>query len=322
MFLGGAAMAAAGCVMPSLGRGRGPIRLKKLGTYDIFIVEASPVVFKGRLVMMEYIRYMRPDKKYRFNDTGDSYFRFRDMTDMKSFSPPFGRGLHLGSAFVADDKVIVTGVDKWGGTRVFQTESEDLVHWTEPRVILQDPSWSAYNTTICRDGDRYVMGFELNKPVELVGVPFTMFFAESRDLVNWSVVKGARMGADIYTGGPMLRHFGDWFYFFHLEGSYEEGFETRVMRSRDLFEWERSPEVVLTYDPWDKMIHPMAEFTDAEKVQIAAAADINVSDLDMCEWRGKLVCFYSWGNQRGGEFSALATADCTEREFCESFFLN
>ena len=40
----------------------------------------------------------------------------------------------------------------------------------------------------------------------------------------------------------------------------------------------------------------------------------------MCEFGGKLVCFYSWGNQRGKAFSALAEADCTEREFCESFF--
>ena len=44
------------------------------------------------------------------------------------------------------------------------------------------------------------------------------------------------------------------------------------------------------------------------------------SDLDMCEWNGKLVCLYSWGNQRGCEFSALAEANCTEKEFFESFF--
>lgn len=313
-------MAAAGCAMPCGKGGKGPIRLEKLGTYDIFIVEANPVVFKGRLLMMEYIRHFRPDKRYRFNDTGDSYFRFREMSDMHTFTAPFGHGLHAGNAYVAGDKMIVTGVDKWGGTKVLQTESTDLVNWTKPRVILENPAWTAYNTTMCHDGERYILSYELGKPKELVGTPFTMFFAESKDLVDWKIIDGAKMGGDIYTGAPMLRHFGEWFYYFHLEGSYSEGFETRVMRSKDLFDWELSPEIVLAYDPWDRMIHPRARFTDAEKVEIAAAVNINASDLDMCEWNGKLVCFYSWGDQRGREYSALATADCTEREFCESFF--
>ena len=120
----------------------------------------------------------------------------------------------------------------------------------------------------------------------------------------------------------MLRYFDGWFYYFHLEGSYRNGFDTRVARSRDLKNWEFSPHKVLGYDPEDKMIHPVptAEFTDAEKAYIAGAKNINASDLDMCQWKGKLICFYSWGNQRGNEFSALAEADCTEQEFCESFF--
>ena len=317
---GFAAVLAGGCSSGDAIRGQSPVRLRKRGTYDIFIVEANPVVFRGRLLMMEYVRYVRPDKRYRFNDTGDSYFRFREMSDMTSFTPAFGKGLHMGNAFVAGDRMVVTAVEKWGGSCIVQLESTDLVHWSKPRVILEDPSWAAYNTTLCRADGRYVLGFELGKPDELVGVPFTMFFAESTDLREWSVVKNARMGADIYTGAPMLRHFGGWFYFFHLEGSYEDGFRTRVARSRDLVEWSFSPSVVLDYGSDDRLIHPQADFTAAELREIASATDINASDLDMCEWKGKLVCFYSWGNQRGREYSALATADCAEREFCESFF--
>ena len=33
--------------------------LKKLGTIDIFIVEANPLVFKGRPWLMQYIRYTK-----------------------------------------------------------------------------------------------------------------------------------------------------------------------------------------------------------------------------------------------------------------------
>ena len=316
-FLGGA-MALA-CLPTSAGR-RGPVTLRKCGTFDIFIVEANPIVFKGRLWLMEYIRWMKPEKRYRYNDSGASYFRFRDMADMQKMTPPFGAGLHMGNAFVAGDRVIVTAVEDWGKGRFFQMESRDLVSWSSPRVILENPEWTGYNTTMCKAGDRYVLSFELGRPKRLVGTAFTMFFAESRDLKSWRVVEGARMGADRYTGAPMLRHFGDWFYYFHLEGGYGKGFETRVARSRDLFSWEFSPHCVLRADDGDRLIHPKAVFTPEEKAQIASAEDINASDLDMCEFNGRLVCFYSWGNQRGKEFSALAEAECTEREFCESFF--
>jgi hypothetical protein len=165
-----------------------------------------------------------------------------------------------------------------------------------------------------------VLSFELGAPKALVGQAFTMFFAESTDLRNWKVVDGAAMGRDRYTGAPMLRYFGGWFYFFHVEGNYSNGFQTMVARSRNLKDWEFSPHVVLDYDLDDRKIHPAARFNAKELKEIAAAANINTSDLDMCEFRGRLVCFYSWGNQRGKEFSALAEADCTEREFCESFF--
>ena len=61
--------------------------------------------------------------------------------------------------------------------------------------------------------------------------------------------------------------------------------------------------------------------TDAQKSEIAAAKNINVSDHDFCEYGGKLICSYSWGDQHGHEFLALAEADCTEKEFCESYFV-
>ena len=324
-FLNAALLAAAGCACPKGACGGGPIRLRKKGTFDIFIVEANPIVFRGRLWLMEYIRWERPDKKYRFNDTGDSYFRFLDLSDMKTVTQAFGKGLHMGNAFVAGDRVVVTAVENWGKGRFYILESSDLVHWSEPRPILENPAWRGYNTTMCRAGDRYVLSFELGAPKELVGSAFTMFFAESTDLRNWKLVEGARMGADRYTGAPMLRHHGGWFYYFHLEyfGSPDgrrRCYRTCVARSRDLRSWEFSPHTVLDPDADDRLIHPSASFTAEELGDIAAAEDVNASDLDMCEWNGRLVCFYSWGNQRGREFSALAEADCTEREFCESFF--
>ena len=111
-----------------------------------------------------------------------------------------------------------------------------------------------------------------------------------------------------------------WFYYFHLQTA-GKGYRTRVCRSRDLRSWELSPHVVLDYDPEeDRRLHSGVRFTDAERAEIAGAKDVNASDLDMCEFDGGLICCYSWGDQHGNEFLALGRADCTEREFCESFF--
>ena len=52
-FLSAVGLAAAGCAVPKCGCGKGGVRLKKLGTYDIFIVEANPIAFNGRLWLTE-----------------------------------------------------------------------------------------------------------------------------------------------------------------------------------------------------------------------------------------------------------------------------
>ena len=300
--------------------GAGPaVALRKLGTIDDFIVEANPIVFKGKPYLCEYIRYFSPAKRYPGNDLGTSYFRFRDLADPKMSTPPCGKGLHMGNAFVDGDRVIITCVEDWGKSRFYQLESTDLVHWTEPRVILSGEGWAGYNTSVCKAGDRYVMVFELGKPCDLVGRPFTMFFAESRDLREWKQIPDAVYGREFYTGAPMLRYFGGWFYFFYLE-SQKDGYRQRVARSRDLKKWQLSPEIVLSFDAEDKKIHPKAVLSAAQREKVAAAENRNASDLDMCTYRGRLICSYSWGNQKGVEFLALAAADVTEREFCESFF--
>ncbi|MBO5941027.1 MAG: hypothetical protein J6R18_07530 [Kiritimatiellae bacterium] len=319
-FLGAAAaFALAGCTGAKSVMAGGPAKLRKLGTLDVLIVEANPIVFKGKLWLMEYIRWRNPNKRYPKNHTGDSYFRFRDMDTMMTFTPAFGRGLHMGNAFVDGDKVIVTAVENWGKSRFYQMESTDLVNWTEPRVILEGPGWAGYNTSVCKADDRYIMVYELGK----IGVSFTMFFAESKDLKTWTPIEGAEYGRNFYTGAPMVRYHDGWYYFFYLEKYFqnkERMFRTRVVRSRDLKNWTLSPHIVLTYDEDDRLLHPKNNFTEAERKLIRESKNINASDLDMCDYNGKLVCCYSWGNQLGTEYFALAEADVSEKEFCESFF--
>ena len=106
------------------------IELKRLGTVAADIVEANPVVFGGRLYRFEYIRESNAG-----NTTGSSFFRFIDVASGRS-TASFGRGLHMGCAFVSDGRMYVSCVRKWGGSEVLLLWSDDLLNWSEPEIIL------------------------------------------------------------------------------------------------------------------------------------------------------------------------------------------
>ena len=50
------------------------------------------------------------------------------------------------------------------------------------------PGWELFNTSVCKAGERYVMAVEVGGPKDVVGVPFTVFFAESKDLLAWKLL--------------------------------------------------------------------------------------------------------------------------------------
>src|SRR4051812_42630969 len=158
-----------------------PPAIRKLGTLDLDMVEATPVVFRDRLYRFEYVR-----KDYKPNTTGESYFRFIDAETGKA-TPAFARGYDLGCAYAEGGTMWAFGVDQWDGTKVVAFRSDDLEHW-EKFPALELPGWGLFNTSVCKAGDRYVMAIEVGKPPEVVGVPFTARFAESKDLKTWTLL--------------------------------------------------------------------------------------------------------------------------------------
>jgi hypothetical protein len=158
------------------------------------------VVFQDGLYRFEYTRNNFPG-----NTTGVSYFRFIDVATGKS-SPAFAKGQHLGSAFVDGDTVDAFGVNKWGGSKITVYRSKDLAHWEE-RLALQLPGWELFNTSVCKANDRYVMAIEVGGPKEVVGVLFTIFFAESKDLLTWKLLpRDCVYAKEKYTACPALRY--------------------------------------------------------------------------------------------------------------------
>jgi hypothetical protein len=94
----------------------------------------------------------------------------------------------------------------------------------------------------------------------------------------------------------------------------------RVVRSRDLIQWEASPlNPVLKASAADKQI-ANKNLSDSLLQKIAVAENLNNSDIDFCEYKGKLIINYSWGNQRGLEFLGEAVYHGTQEQFLKGWF--
>jgi hypothetical protein len=289
-------------------------QIRKLGTLDLDVVEATPVVFKDRLYRFEYVR-----KDYHANATGDSYFRFIDVATGEP-TPAFARGFDLGCAFAEGGSMWAFGTDHWDGTRIVAFRSENLEAWEE-HPALELPGWGLFNTSVCKAGDRYVMAIEVGKPPEVVGVPFTTRFAESKDLEHWTLLPEDRVFTkERYSACPSIRFLDGLFYMTYLETRPGPRYETDIVRSKDLIRWETSPlNPVLVASEQDKQV-ANPRLTDEQRTKIAGALDRNNSDVDFCEFRGKTILIYSWGNQQGTEFLAEAVHDGTLESFLKGFF--
>ncbi|MEM2936011.1 MAG: hypothetical protein QW231_02415 [Candidatus Bathyarchaeia archaeon] len=288
--------------------------IRKLGTVDCDMVETTPIVFHSRLYRFEYVRV-----NYKPNKTGASYFHFIDVDSGES-TPAFARDYHLGSAYVQDDTVFVYGVNAWGGSRIQVFWSNDLKAWSSLPALTR-PGWGIYNNSVCKGRENYVMAIELGEPPEEVGVPYTMRFAESNDLINWRLTPSECVySKDRYTACPALRFLDDYYYMIYLEQTGSWTFEPYIVRSRDLVHWQGSPFNPVMSPSADDKIIANPKLTAEQREHIAKALNINNSDVDLCEFNGKTIIYYSWGNQRGTEFLAHAVYDGTLESFLRGFF--
>jgi hypothetical protein len=62
------------------------------------------------------------------------------------------------------------------------------------------------------------------------------------------------------------------------------------------------------------------KLTAHQRRKAAGAVDRNNSDVDFCEFRGRTIIYYSWGNQQGTEFLAEAVYEGTLADFLRSYF--
>jgi hypothetical protein len=289
--------------------------IRKLGTIDCDMVETTPVVWGGRLLRFEYVRH----PWYKPNKTGDTYFRFVDV-ETGECGPPFAHGYHFGSAYVEGDTMYVFGVQQQAGLEMTVFWSRDLTSW-QSQVAFRTDGWTLFNNSVCKGPDGYVMAFELGEPPEIVGVRFTNRFAASKDLLDWEILPAECVFTlDRYSACPVIKYVEPHYYMIYLEYYQPFTFRPHMVRSEDLITWEASPfNPILDPSDEDKVIANPA-IPQEERERIAGIININNSDVDLCEFQGKTVIYYSWGTQTGNEFLALAEYDGPMDEFFTSHF--
>ena len=126
-----------------------------------------------------------------------------------------------------------------------------------------------------------------------------------------------------YAGSPSIYAFdGDPHYYVgYLEAYPNQCYANCVARSKDLKNWEYSPiNPVLMYDELEDKKIGCPFLTPADRARVDAALDINNSDMELCEYLGRTIIYYSWGDQKGTEFLAEACYEGGMHDFLKAFF--
>lgn len=303
---------------------RMPVRktLNKLGTVKINVVETTPVVWEEKLLRFEWIRNSSWGGAGGVSRSVGCY-HFVDMENEESLGE-FAYDHSFGCCYAENGKMYVHGTRGSGGGNVLDTfVSSDLKTWEQSTALVFPEDVGLFNTSVCKGDGRYIMAIEVGGENPMVGRPFTCVFAESQDLVNWTLLDPMEhsYSRDRYTACPCIRYFDGYYYIIYLESMIAHRWVTYIVRTKDFKEYELGlTNPILMFDNNDKkVIHP-ERFTAEELDKIENSVDCNNSDFDMCYYNRKTVITYSWGNQYGKEFLALAEYDGTEEEFCKSFF--
>ena len=191
----------------------------------------------------------------------------------------------------------------------------------DKNIFTFPETWTCYNTSLAKGKDCYVMAIEIGKPEEIAGVPFTIVFAKSKDLKTWELLDPTKYvhTKDRYSACPVIRYSNGYYYMIYLEEFPLYKFCPYIARSVDLLCWEIAPvNPVLFYGDEDRVL--AGDFSEEEIERINTSLNTNNSDVDLCEFNGKTIILYSWGNQMGREFLAQAEYDGPLSEFFESFF--
>ncbi len=305
-------------------------QIRKLGTICCNnIVETTPIVFGGELYRFEVVR-----RKSFASENAGTVAHWSELADdpclrfvhvrTNTATPTFAEGHTFGFPWAEDGVMyVVTGGSRnWGSDSLVFLRSTDLLHWEE-YTTLQMPGWRIYNMNVAKMGDTYTLLIEIDAPAEECGRPYTFRFLQSKDLTNWKLTPSECVfQKDRYAGSPSLYAFeGDPYYYVGYLEAYPMGrYANSLARSKDLIDWEYSPvNPVLMYGEEDRLIGSPF-LSPSDRARIDRALNVNNSDMELCEYLGRTVIYYSWGDQLGTEFLAEASCEMPMHDFLRAFF--
>ncbi len=283
--------------------------------------ESTPFVWEGRLYRLEL---SDPSRGTDPSVPICAIIRDRESGEILS---RLGRGCYFYSFYKENGTAYIIGTLSLPGMLCGDTlmiyESGDLIHWSDGRVLFSKPGWKYYNTSLTKGPDGYVLCIEAGEPAEYVGVPFTCFFAKSKDLVSWTLPDPAKgYPKDRYIGGPWLKWSNGYYYLITVEELPCAHYTNYIQRTKDFETWEigcYNP--ILMPDENDRRISPYAYDISPELMcQIRNGFLSSNSDIDMCNWQGKTLITYNVGNQLGFYYMAEAEYDGAVESFLESYF--
>ena len=255
--------------------------------------ELSPVMWKGRLCHMECHRPAHGGVKE------DYYLLLRDVETGEEMTR-FAVGYSLGSCHVHDGVFYAFasrfGDNDWNDVTLFK--SADLNAWEHELVIRQE-SEHLFNSSVCEGPDGFLMAYESN---DRTYPAFTIKFARSDDLENWTKLPDATFGTNRYTACPCIRYVNGYYYVLYLETRAPlHYFETYITRSKDLKTWELSA--------GNPVLRP-----------IGLDEGINASDPEIIERDGKTYVYFAVGDQLTWMNIKRAEFDGTLAQFYEHWY--
>ena len=162
-----------------------------------------------------------------------------------------------------------------------------------------------------------------NYNIPEIGKPFTCFFAESTDMVNWKMMPNDHSyTASRYNACPALRFSKGWYYMICLEALPCVRYAPYIYRTKNFLDWEvgfHNP--IMMWGDDDRTTHPDSCFTKEETELLETGLNINCSDIDLLEYDGKTHIYYANGDQMTYSFLCEAVYDGPLDSFLESFFL-
>lgn len=250
--------------------------LRKLGLYLPGFYETTPVVLRGRLLLVECIHDGRPmlaSPKAAASEPfkNHTYYRVREPGYNGTLVVPVvpqSVGFHFVSALVTDaheegEALWIFGtVDPplgggpHGRTQIFAWSSHDsgLRDWNRTMALQLPPGYSAWNTDVAPVGKTgsFVMAIELQAPQSVVGVPFSTAFAVcdgcGSDLsTGWRLLDASThlFTKARYNACPTIRYVPSdgYYYLLTLFSGVTPGntFDTVIVRSKDLSSGSWSP---------------------------------------------------------------------------------